>query len=67
MKLPHNIEKSYFKKGEYVGFCNGAQRIRKEGGQWRTCGLASLAGEAVYLSAPTLAELGEKLDKEKGA
>lgn len=65
MKLPHNIEKSAFRKGEYVGYCNGAQRIRRGGEGWVTNGLCSSQGEAVFAQARTLMELGEKLAKIK--
>ncbi len=37
MKLGHNIEKSPFRKGEYVGYANGVWHIRKSTsayGQW---------------------------------
>lgn len=35
MKAMANIEKSGLRKGEYVGYCNGANRIRREGKFWR--------------------------------
>lgn len=60
-----NIEKAAFCKNDYIGYCNGAQRIRKSGKSWQTCGLASSAGEAVFLSAPTLRELSDKLAAHK--
>jgi len=60
--MPHNISKSAFRKGEYVGHCRGAQRILRFADGWRTCGLLSLAGTAVYAKGRTLAELGAKLE-----
>lgn len=60
--LPHNIEKSAFHKGEYVGYGPlGPFRIRKIGGQW----VAHTAGMPVSQSGTwtrrTLKELGEAL------
>ena len=57
------IEKAAFRKGEYIGYCNGAQRIRKGGQGWRTYELGSAAGTFVSVTAPTLRQLGDKLDK----
>jgi hypothetical protein len=62
MKYLHNIEKSAFCKGEYVGYCNGAQRIIKSGQQWVCSGLVSSAGTRMYASAATLKELSKILD-----
>lgn len=62
--LPHNIDKSQ-RRGEYIGYCNGAQRIRKECGYWVTYGLGSAQGKQVYASGKTLRELGDKLDRVK--
>lgn len=56
-----NIEKSAFRKGEYVGYCHGAQRIRKGGEGWQTHALGSTAGTFVPLTARTLRELDVKL------
>lgn len=56
-----NIEKSSFRRGEYVGYCNGAQRIRRGGKGWQTYSLGSQAGTFVYATAETLHELGGKL------
>jgi len=56
------IEKSAFRKGEYIGYCFGAQRIRRAGNGWQCYGLASASGYALFTHAPTLRELGEKLD-----
>ena len=56
-----NIDKSAFRRGEYVGYCNGAQRIRKGGQGWETYSLGSSAGVATYATAATLFELGGKL------
>ena len=65
--LPSNIDKSAFRRGEYVGYCNGAQRIRKGGLGWQTYALGSTQGEPVFVSAPTLRELGAMLEKRKAA
>lgn len=62
MKYLHNIEKSAFRKGEYVGYCNGAQRIVKLGQQWVCNGLVSSAGTRMYAAAATLKELSKILD-----
>lgn len=60
--LPWNIEKSATRAGEYVGYCTGAQRIRKGGQGWETYGLGSASGSPVYETAPTLSALGAKLE-----
>lgn len=59
--MPPNIEKSAFRKGEYVGYCNGAQRIRRTGKGWQTYALGSSKGVFVPAYGRTLAELGDKL------
>lgn len=56
-----NIDKSGFRKGEYVGYCNGAQRIRRGGLGWETYALGSSAGAFTYATAETLFQLGRKL------
>jgi hypothetical protein len=66
MTLPNNIDKSATRKGEYVGYCNGAQRIRRGGLGWQTYGLASAHGEPIFTSARTLEELGKKLESIAG-
>ena len=55
-----NIERSAFRRGEFIGYCNGAQRIRKGGQGYETYSLAS-AGVKTYATAPTLFELGGQL------
>ena len=62
MKYLSRIEKSPFRKGEYIGYCGGAQRIRREGNGWQCYSLASQMGRAVYVSAPTLEALNAKLE-----
>ena len=62
MKYLHNIEKSAFRKGEYVGYCNGAQRIVKFNHQWVCNGFVSYAGTRMYNAAATLEELSKILD-----
>ena len=56
-----NISKSSFRHGEYIGYCNGAQRIRKGGQGYETYALGSSAGAFTYATAGTLFELGGKL------
>lgn len=64
--IPQNIDKSAFRKGEYIGHCNGAQRIRKGGQGWETYALASTQGAFTPATASTLCELGEKLEQLNG-
>lgn len=61
MKSLLRIEKSAFRRGEYVGYCQGAQRVIRDGAVWRTAGLCSSAGNPVVASARTLAQLDDKL------
>ena len=61
-RLPFNIEKSCHRRGEYIGFCGGAQRIRREGNVWNTYALGSAAGTFHYSAAFTLADLGRQLE-----
>lgn len=56
-----NIEKSSYRRGEFIGYCNGAQGIRRGGLGWETYRLASAAGAYTYSTACTLFELGGKL------
>lgn len=58
-----NIERSAFRRGEYVGYCNGAQRIRRVNGGWQTYALASSAGKFMPMFGRTLAELSRKMAK----
>ena len=62
MKYLTRIDKSAFRKGEYIGYCNGAQRIRKGGLGWQCYGLSSTQGEAIYTTAETLEKLNSKLE-----
>lgn len=58
MKNLHNIEKSAFRKGEYVGYWNGPViRIRKKGKYW----LAAAKGKTIY--ATTLEQMSRELEK----
>jgi len=61
MKAHPNIDKSATRKGEFIGYCNGAQRIRKGGKGWETYALGSTAGVFTKATAKTLFELGGKL------
>jgi len=56
------IGKSGTRKGEYLGYFDGCQRIRKDGNHWVTYALGSSAGKFHYVFACTLEELGNKLD-----
>ena len=58
MNLHSRIDKSATRKGEYVGYCNGAQRIRRGGRGWETYALGSSSGIYTYATAPTLYQLG---------
>ena len=62
MKSLSHIDKSGFRKGEYVGYTSkGCQRIRHNGSEWRTYALGSSSGQFVSLSADTLESLNQKL------
>lgn len=61
MKALPNIEKSAFRKGEYIGYCNGAQRIRRCGAVWQTYALGSATGTPVFIYAATLEEMSRRL------
>ena len=63
MKLPLIIEKSATRKGEYVAYVHGAQRIRRDGGAWVTYALGSASGVFIHAQGSTLAELAEMLRK----
>lgn len=53
-----NIEKSGFRRGEYVGYANGVWRIRRNpSGGWT----AWLNGRFTFRQAPTLAHLSTVL------
>ncbi len=47
-RIPHSVEKSAFRPGEYVLYQNGAQRIVRCADGWRVCGLVSLTGRSIY-------------------
>jgi hypothetical protein len=58
--MHHRIEKSVFRVGEYVGYCDGVWRIKKE-----TNGLWSVRKnhENDFFRASTLDGIGEGLDQ----
>lgn len=62
MQYLPNIEKSAFRRGEYVGYSGGkVYRVRKHGcGGWVRDG-AHTTNSARYLRADTLGELSAKL------
>ena len=59
MKSLHNIEKSGFHKGQYVGYANGAWRIRRDGKLWRVTPQTSNGGSG--FARRTLAEVSTHL------
>lgn len=63
--MHHRIEKSATRKGEYVGYCNGVQRIRRGGKGWQTYALGSSAGTFTSATAETLYQLGGMLEHIK--
>lgn len=67
MRNYHNIEKSGFRAGQYVGYAGGVWRIKKYGNgarAWRAC---RTQGEHKVIFARTLRELSAKLGAEEGA
>lgn len=56
-RMPHNIDRSTVRKGEYVLYLHGSQRVTGRKGAWRTAGLCSLTGSPVYATGRTLQEL----------
>ena len=56
------IDKSVLRKGEYVGYCKGAQRIRRCHKGWETYELGSSQGEFVYANSRTLKGLNQRLE-----
>ena len=58
MKFMHNIEKSGFHPGEYVGYAGGAWRIYKFDWGWR----ASHQTTGEMIEGGTLAIIDSKLD-----
>lgn len=56
----HNrIEKSGFRAGEYVGYCDGVWHIKKSGGLWE----ARKADGRDFFRASTLDSIGKGLDE----
>ena len=69
MKNLPNIEKSAFRRFEYVGYSSGRNghvwRVRKHGcGGWEACHADSFFGAESGLRAPTLAKISEMLAVE---
>ncbi len=67
MRLPDNIQKSGTRRGEYIAYVNGVQRIQRVGKVWQTYALGSMAGEFVPASATTLAQLSAKIELHAAA
>lgn len=68
--MPHNIDRSGFRRGEYVGYAIAGRtsytmRIRRGGRGWETYYHEPLAraagGVFTYMTAPTLKALSVKL------
>ncbi len=58
MRNLHNIEKSAFHRGQYVGYANGVWRIDRHAGKWRAIkGIRDIR-------ADTLTEISALLEKE---
>lgn len=64
MKSMHNVEKSVFRKGEYVGYADGAWRIVKVGKLWRA---VHQNGKHWSVKAKTLEDVSKSLDKVSGS
>lgn len=65
MKRPrsfHNIEKSFFHRGEYVGYGAGTWRIFRWSGQWR-----AVRQDLTHrtFTAKNLQTLSQQLEKER--
>lgn len=66
MRYLHNIEKSAFRRFEYVGYADGAWRVRKDGcGGWEAEKFIPMTREldpaVPRLRARTLADLSDEL------
>ncbi len=57
-----NIEKSAFKKGEYVGYADGVWRVMRWDRGWRA--FCRLHADHVSLYADTLGEMSKLLEVE---
>ena len=62
MRSYHNIEKSAFKPGEYIGYADGVWRIVRWGSGWRS--FCRLHADHVNLYADTLSEMSTLLEAE---
>lgn len=57
--MHERIEKSGFRPGEYVGYCDGAWRIKKSGDLWEA---RKQTGKPDFFRARTLDGIGKGLD-----
>ena len=71
MKTLQNIEKSAFRRGEYVGYCHGVWRIMRScagGGSWfayRSVASSARHGEPFNFQAGTLESMSKMLEAEQ--
>lgn len=61
MRSLPNIEPSAFRRGEYVGYCDGARPIRRYGAGWRAMVPTHRTGTLEPMVARTLRELSDAL------
>ena len=61
----HNIEKSAFRRNEYVGYAHGVWHISHSNGGWtaiHTDGVSGPFGKHCLFSAPTLRDVSIRLE-----
>ena len=56
-----NIDKSAFRKGEYVGYADGTWRIRRAAVGWRAQRMSRSLCDVIF--APTLGAISRKLNE----
>lgn len=61
MKNRSNIEPSAFRRGEYVGYADGAWKIRRNSAAGGWIAVKQAGGR--FLHGDTLAQIGAKLDE----
>jgi len=61
--MPHNIDRSAFRRGEYVGYGAGTvSRIVRMSGGW----FATARDYSAAIHAPTLSEVSSQIEAHKG-